>query len=169
MNIEIERKFILKQFPQSLPNISGTQFIFQLYLPDGKRIRRINNGVKISFEITTKMGAGLIREENNSSMNNISDAEFAKLLAYYPSIEKIRYYITEPFNTSPRYKEMVIDVFQNCNLLLYEVEFNNIEFAQEFHLPLYIIDYVDREVTNDDLYNNFNIARYINEKNKTAS
>jgi len=169
LNIEIERKYLLKQFPSFLPKISETHFIFQVFLSEEKRIRRINNGLKIVFEETIKTGQGLSRQEISRTIEAIPDVEFAKLLVQYPSIEKIRYYFVEPFSKDVHYRKMMIDVFQNCKLILYEIEFNDIESAYKFLPPSYIIDYIDREVTNDFAFNNFALAQTIYEKNKTTT
>lgn len=145
---EIERKFLVKEFPVQLKNCKKSK-ILQAYVAGGERELRVRSIDGEHFYLTEKSGKGLVREENEKE---ISKDEF---ILYYnlskgKKIQKTRYY------------------FPLCNLVaevdiyngskgpwgVVEVEFNSKDEAERFEIP----SWFGKEVTDNPKYKNFNLA-----------
>ena len=146
MNIEIERKFLIKKLPL---DIEETIHIKQYYFSNNKdmvqRLRIFNKETAIiSFkEKTSKMSK--YEFEYNIPLD---DAHKMISIANVPFIDKKRHII---HIDSLKWE---IDEFldQNKGLIIAEVELNNEK--QIVDIP----DWIDIEVSHDDRYYNYNLA-----------
>lgn len=153
---EIERIFKIDNIETSktLRNMSQyTYKIKQIYLsfkPFEIRLRTEIlplNGLNTFYYITFKLGKGLIRLEFTKRINE----NICKFLWKFQKagISKIRYCIpTENFTLQNKMsvKDAVFDDFKSLNLMTLELEFYNLESAQEFNN--HIISNLT-ELTND--------------------
>lgn len=145
---EIERKFLVKDFPSQLKSCKKSK-ILQAYIEGGERELRVRsiNGEK--FYLTEKSGKGLVREENEKE---ISKDEF---ILYYnlskgKKLQKTRYY----FPLENLVAE--VDIYKGSKgpWAVVEVEFNSKEEADNFEVP----SWFGKEVTGNPKYKNFNLA-----------
>lgn len=145
--IEIERKFLVKNIPESLGQ--GVT-IAQGYLhigDDGSEIRIRRMGEK--YFMTKKSGGDLQRQEEESE---IGEKEFyaAWLKTEGKRVEKTRYEI--PFEG----QTIELDLFAGslAGLMTAEVEFASIEASQSFTPP----EFLGNDITNDKRYKNQQLA-----------
>lgn len=160
--MEIERKFTVKKFPDSLSQYP-CRIIEQAYLNTDPvvRIRRQDNDYYLTYK-----GRGLMaREEYNLPLNELSYYHLRDK-ADGNVISKKRYVIPIEHPTFVSdYKENVdqislcveLDIFDEpfAPLVIAEVEFPSAETANAF-VPL---DWFDQDVTNDPSYHNSNLSR----------
>ena len=148
-NIEIERKFLVKEIPDNLNNFEKTDMT-QGYLNTAPvvRIRRENDDYVLTYK-----GSGLLsHSEYNLPLNEES---FNHLLKKCDGIiiSKTRYKI-------PIKNDLVaeLDIFKGelANLTLVEVEFTSIDEAKSFIPP----SWLGEDVTSDKRYHNSYISRY---------
>ena len=148
-NIEIERKFLVKEIPDNLNNFEKTDMT-QGYLNTAPvvRIRRENDDYVLTYK-----GSGLLsHSEYNLPLNEES---FNHLLKKCDGIiiSKTRYKI-------PIKNDLVaeLDIFKGelANLTLVEVEFTSIDEAKSFIPP----SWIGEDVTSDKRYHNSYISRY---------
>ncbi|MCA9537833.1 MAG: CHAD domain-containing protein [Myxococcales bacterium] len=150
--VEIERKFLLQGVPPDMPAVEGHR-IDQGYLPGAhlvERVRRIVTEHGERFVRTVKLGAGVERIE----VEEETDAEvFAALWALTEGrrVEKTRYAVPEG--------ELVweIDVFADRELVLAEVELPSVDAT--FEWPEWLAGHVLREVSEDEHFTNWRLAR----------
>lgn len=149
MTVEIERKFLLRAFP----DLSSTArkpirqgYISQTGDSADVRLRQMGDG----YFLTCKRGDGLVRDEFET---RITAEQFDAL---WPAtlgrrIEKTRYVGTLADGT-----QFELDVFEAAlrPLALVEVEFSSAEAAQAFMPP----DWFGDEVTDDPKYRNRALA-----------
>ncbi len=146
--LEIERKFVLKELPETiLAGVCG-QCIRQGYLLSGDSELRIRErGGKCTM--TVKRGTGLKRQEQECV---ISAQQFDMLwpLTEGQRIDKVRYVVP---CVGLNYE---IDVFKGdlAPLKILEIEFDSVAASREFNVP----DFVAREVTEDKAYKNAALA-----------
>ena len=148
-NIEIERKFLVKEIPDNLNNFEKTDMT-QGYLNNAPvvRIRRENDDYVLTYK-----GSGLLsHSEYNLPLNEES---FNHLLKKCDGIiiSKTRYKI-------PIKNDLVaeLDIFKGelVGLTLVEVEFTSIAEAKSFIPP----SWFGEDVTSDKKYHNSYISRY---------
>jgi len=147
---EIERKFLIKNYPSELTN-SPSHTILQgyVYIEDEFELRLRMKGDK--YYQTIKKGGGLKRDEFEIEITN---AQFDKLwqLTEGRRIEKLRYEIG--------YKKSIIelDVYGGHlkNLITAEIEFKSEEESIAFKPPAWFSE----EITADERYKNKNLALY---------
>lgn len=148
-NIEIERKFLVKEIPDNLNNFEKIDMT-QGYLNTAPvvRIRRENNDYVLTYK-----GSGLLsHSEYNLPLNEES---FNHLLKKCDGIiiSKTRYKI-------PIKNDLVaeLDIFKGelAGLTLVEVEFKSIDEAKSFIPP----SWFGEDVTSDKRYHNSYISRY---------
>lgn len=147
---EIERKFLIKNYPPELTNSPGHTILQgYVYIEDEFELRLRMKGDK--YYQTIKKGAGLKRDEFEIEINN---AQFEKLwqLTEGRRIEKLRYEIG--------YKKLIIelDVYGGHlkNLITAETEFKSEEEGIAFKPPAWFSE----EITTDERYKNKNLALY---------
>ncbi len=148
MNIEIERKFLVKEF--DVKNAIEKIKIKQGYISscDGKvvRVRTFNDKAYLTVKYRkSKLSRGEFEYEIPfcDALNLIENACSGEVL------EKTRYIY--PFEE----KTWEIDVFEGKNkgIILAEIELERED--EEFNLP----PFVEKEVTNDKRYSNHNLAK----------
>tara|TARA_B100002052_G_C15877959_1_gene597846 strand:- start:145 stop:621 length:477 start_codon:yes stop_codon:yes gene_type:complete len=147
LNIEIERKFLVNEMPN---NIDKTISIKQYYLMNEislvQRLRLFDNKYAIlSFKQKT---------------NELSKYEFEYEIPYKDALKMIEFLPSTPFIEKKRHictydnLKWDIDEFRgkNAGLIVAEIELDNEK--QHIKLPKWI----DKEVTNQNKYYNFNLA-----------
>ena len=159
--MEIERKFTIKQMPESLSDFPSHK-IQQAYLNTDPviRIRRQDNDYYLTYK-----GKGLMaREEYNLPLNAES---FDHLLTKADGniISKTRYLIplaSPAFRSGYAAPEEVhltveLDIFDPpfAPLIIAEVEFPDTEMAEAFLMP----DWFLEDVTQDTAYHNSNMSK----------
>lgn len=157
MAIEIEKKFLLKFFPDLDNSNSSIEKIQQGYLffsisrnnvPRHCRIRIINN--KNSF-ITFKIGKGQKREEIEYEIP-LKDGLYLYNECNY-KLEKKRYHYKDP-NLNKNLK-VIIDFFPVINETVVEIESDNIDDFNNFTKPYYC----GKEVSDDPRFSNIVLAK----------
>ena len=148
-NIEIERKFLVKEIPDKLDTFERIDMT-QGYLNTNPvvRIRKENDDYVLTYK-----GSGLLsRSEYNLPLNEES---FEHLLKKCDGIiiSKSRYKIPLKNNLIAE-----LDIFKGDldSLKLVEVEFNSIEEADNFTPP----EWFGKDVTTDGRYHNSYISKY---------
>ena len=148
-NIEIERKFLVKEMPDNLDNYERVDMT-QGYLNTNPvvRIRKENDDYVLTYK-----GSGLLsRSEYNLPLNEES---FNHLIKKCDGIiiSKSRYKI-------PLKNKLMaeLDIFKGDldSLKLVEVEFNSVEEADNFIPP----EWFGEDVTTDNRYHNSYISKY---------
>ena len=147
MNIEIERKFLVKQLPSCIDTVIH---IKQYYISNNQNMvqrLRIFNGEEaiISFKQKTSKLAKyefeyhIPIEDANKMIEFMGDIPFINKKRHIIKIESIKWEIDEFLD-------------QNKGLIIAEVELNDIK--QIINIP----DWVGKEVTEDNKYYNYNLA-----------
>ncbi len=149
---EIERKWLLSALPPRVVGVDPAEFT-QGYLPGEalvERIRRETRGGVTRWVRTVKLGRGLSRIEIEEEA---SDALGAALLALTEGkrVTKRRYAIED----GPLTWE--IDAFTDRDLFLAELELP--DETTPFTIPAWLAAYVVREVTDDETFTNWRLAR----------
>ena len=148
-NIEIERKFLVKEMPDNLDNYERVDMTQgYLYTNPVVRIRKENDDYVLTYK-----GSGLLsRSEYNLPLN---EASFNHLIKKCDGIiiSKSRYKIPLKNNLIAE-----LDIFKGDldSLKLVEVEFNSVEEADNF-IPS---EWFGEDVTTDSRYHNSYISKY---------
>lgn len=150
-NMEIERKYLVKEIPFSL-NSFDVRIIEQGYLCTAPvvRIRRDND----KYELTYKSGGLMKRREENLPLNQ---AAYEHLVTKVDGrvIQKKRYMI--PLDRENADLTVELDVFEGdlAPLVLAEVEFPDEESANAFVAP----EWLGEDVTFCGLYHNSYLSK----------
>lgn len=153
--IEMERKFVLKYIPEL--DYDEIYRIDQYYLTDNVRFRReqrINSYVEIKYLCCTKRPL----VESNPCINEENTFQIPREM-YVKVFETGKFKMVTKIRHAYKYGGFIfeIDQFANDNLILLEVEYSsenpNVEFPKE------IMDSIEREVTFDKTYKNYNLAK----------
>jgi CYTH domain-containing protein len=154
MPLEIERKFLLRKFPDSEEKFETNLIIEQFYTKESDRVERyrIEKGDKFErFKLTTKtpLSHGVFEEIETK----ITEEEWMKRRS-----ESL--YISYIFKT--RFKTVIdgltweVDRYENLSLTIMEVELPDINH------PIVIPDFINKEiikeVTGDKPFANFNLG-----------
>lgn len=157
--VEIEKKWLIdkNKIPYDLSKVDDRVEIEQTYLNFSPEIRvRKYKDVKgkYSYEFTVKTNLrehGTVRDELNAP---ISEVEYDELILKKEgnTIQKTRYQI---FDNN---RIIAIDIFKGDleGLAYMEIEFKNLEEANSFKTP----DWVIKDVTSDVNYKNGHLARF---------
>ena len=148
-NLEIERKFLLRNLPSKLDK-SRSESIQQGYIAltsDSREVRIRRKGE--TRYLTVKVGRGLTREETEIE---ISEYQFDQLwpTTGHAQLQKIRHYCHHGEHL------VEIDQYQGmlAPLLVAEVEFDSEAESRNFIPP----DWFGEEITNDLRFSNYNLA-----------
>ena len=150
--LEIERKFLLKRLPESMPKATELR-IEQGYLPGDRlveRLRSIESNGHRSYVRTVKVGAGLVRTE----LEEETSAEmFQKMwpLTKGRRLTKKRHRVPQGDFT------WEIDEFTDRELVLAEIELPSAD--TEVKIPDWLQSSVEREVTGEVAYLNSKLAK----------
>lgn len=150
--LEIERKFLLKRLPESMPE-STSVVIEQGYLPGERlveRLRTVELGRQRTYLRTVKIGAGLVRTE----LEEETSADVFK--AMWPLTKGRR--LTKRRHRVPDGRlTWDIDEFTDRELVLAEIELPSSETPVE--IPSWLEPWIEREVTGDVAYLNWTLAK----------
>ena len=150
--LEIERKFLLRKMPESMPN-STSVTMEQGYMPGERlveRLRAVEAGRQRTYFRTVKIGAGVVRTE----LEEETSAEVFK--AMWPLTKGKR--LTKRRHRVPDGDlAWEIDEFTDRELVLAEVELPSAETQVE--IPEWLAPFVEREVTGDVAYLNSTLAK----------
>lgn len=154
MAMEIERKFLLPEFPQQLIdegklNILSRQRMEQTYLaidgPQELRVRKIEdlNSGEVHYTHTFKNGLGLSREEVEYE---ISQGLYKQMTDAVHAVPLLKERITAEWNGIT----VEIDVYEQLRLSVIEVEFQSLEECRAFQAP----DWFGEDVSEEKKYSN---------------
>jgi CYTH domain-containing protein len=150
--LEIERKFLLKGLPESMPDASAVR-IEQGYLPGERlveRLRSVEADRQRTYLRTVKVGAGLVRSE----LEEETSAEIFRTM--WPLTKGKR--LTKRRHRVPQGDlTWEIDEFTDRDLVLAEIELPSAETPVE--IPDWLEPWVEREVTGDVAYLNWTLAK----------
>ncbi len=158
--MEIERKFLIAELPDSFKALSGLN-IRQGYIiitDDGFELRLRQKDDR--FYQTIKQGSGLVRQEDEIELTHTQFQTLWPLTANR-RIEKVRYEIP----VGDLIGELDIFSEQLEGLLLVEVEFETLEQSQSFKAP----SWFGAEVTDDKRFKNQQLAMHGFPKTAAAS
>ncbi|MBI65910.1 MAG: adenylate cyclase [Candidatus Marinimicrobia bacterium] len=146
MHLEIERRFLVNKEKFIFPN--NKKLIKQAYLmvDDSQvlRIRKVENDYLLTYKYKK---TNINRLEFEYPIDSDDGNKLISLSKYF-IIEKDRYY----YQTDNHLWE--IDVFHSDNngLIIAEIELK--DENEDFEIP----DWIDKEISNDDRYLNFNLS-----------
>jgi CHAD domain-containing protein/CYTH domain-containing protein len=150
--LEIERKFLLKGLPESMPDATAVT-IEQGYLPGERlveRLRAVEVGRQRTYFRTVKVGAGIVRTE----LEEETSAEVFKSM--WPLTKGKR--LTKRRHRVPDGAlAWEIDEFTDRELVLAEIELPAAD--TEVTIPTWLEPFVEREVTGDVAYLNSTLAK----------
>lgn len=150
--LEIERKYLLKQLPEEMPEATAVQ-IEQGYLPGERlveRLRAVENGKQRSYFRTVKVGAGLVRTE----LEEQTTTEIFKAMWPFTKGKRL---------TKRRHRvrqgevAWEIDEFTDRDLVLAEIELPSAD--TEVEIPEWLRPWIEREVTGEVAYLNSTLAK----------
>lgn len=164
MALEIERKFLLPEYPDQLIREGQLEIltrhnIDQTYLAiDGGqelRVRKITDldTGEVTFTHTFKDGKGISREEIEYS---ISEGLYNQMIDAVKAVPLIKERLTGVWNGVT----IEIDVYNQLKLSVLEVEFSSLEDAESFIAP----DWFGEDVSTDRQYSNKTVWRELQDK-----
>lgn len=148
---EIERKFKIKEIPNTLPKpLDLTQTYLEAPKGEERRVRSINNERFVMTIKRPKSSNGLVREEIEKEISK-EDYELFLKSQIGTQIKKKRYKIPEDNNLTYE-----LDIYEGNlkGLMVVEVEFMSKEAATQFQPPEWFGD----EVTSNKEYKNSSLA-----------
>ncbi|WP_435924250.1 CYTH domain-containing protein [Paenibacillus sp. DYY-L-2] len=159
MPLEIERKFLLPEYPKALIEegailIQREQVIDQTYLAlDGDqelRVRKIKDLAtgELKYTHTFKRGFGLAREEVEY---DISAGLYEQMIHIRRAVPLVKKRTTATWNDVP----IEIDDYRQINMLVLEVEFESEEEALNFEPPAWF----GPDISTDKQYSNKKVWR----------
>ncbi|RJE87588.1 CYTH domain-containing protein [Paenibacillus sp. 1011MAR3C5] len=154
MSLEIERKFLLPQYPEAQIEagelvLRSEQRIEQTYLAmdenEELRVRRLTDLAtgQVSHTHTFKSGNGLVREEVEYSISGSIYAQVTEAFGFTP-LTKNR--ITAEWNG----RTVEIDTYDQIQLSVLEVEFPSLEEANAFQAP----EWFGEDISSQKRYSN---------------
>ncbi|MEK3883004.1 CYTH domain-containing protein [Paenibacillus sp. PL2-23] len=154
MGLEIERKFLLPEYPDAVIRAGELvlrleQRIEQTYLAmddnEELRIRRIADLAtgEVSYTHTFKRGNGLVREEVEYA---ISEGIYSQVAAAFGFMPLTKNRITAEWNG----RTVEIDIYDQVQLIVLEVEFGSLEEANAFVAP----DWFGEDISSKKQYSN---------------
>lgn len=166
MALEIERKFLLPEFPEQLIEegqlkIVTRHSIDQTYLAiDGGqelRVRKITDldTGEVTFTHTFKNGKGIKREEIEYF---ISEGLYNQMIEAVNAVALVKERITAVWNGIT----VEIDVYSQLQLSVLEVEFESLEEAESFTAP----EWFGKDVSTEKKYSNKTVWKELQNKAK---
>ncbi|MEV5026526.1 CYTH domain-containing protein [Paenibacillus sp. LPE1-1-1.1] len=164
MSLEIERKFLLPEFPSALVEDSklkvlSEQRIEQTYLAIDEnqelRVRRIVDLASgdVTYTHTFKLGNGMLREEIEYS---ISESIYGQVINAFGFVPLTKNRITAEWDG----RVIEIDTYDQIELSVLEVEFDSEEAANTFQAP----DWFGKDISSERQYSNKKVWRELQEK-----
>ncbi|HSA55831.1 MAG TPA: CHAD domain-containing protein [Gemmatimonadaceae bacterium] len=155
--IEIERKYLLAGLPERMPAATVTT-LTQGYVPGERlveRLRTVERDGARRYYRTVKVGTGLVRTELEEETTRAVFEAMWPLTAGH-RLTKRRHAVSDGEGGAGALV-WEIDEFTDRPLVLAEVELP--DEGTEVQLPAWLAPVVEREVTSDPAYLNFNLAR----------
>lgn len=155
MSLEIERKFLLSEFPDQLIEegllaVRSDRRIEQTYLAMDKsqelRVRRMTDFLQdgvVTYNQTFKRGNGLVREEIEYE---ISEEIYGQLIRAFGVKPLVKRRVTVDWQGIG----IEIDCYEHIALIVAEVEFDSVESADAFESPAWF----DRDISSERDYSN---------------
>lgn len=154
MGLEIERKFLLPEYPADLIReheirIEKEQLIDQTYLAihgdQELRVRKIQDltSKRVEYTHTFKKGHGIAREEVEYS---ISEGLYEQIINAHQAVPLIKKRTTAVWED----KVIEIDDYEQIQLLVLEVEFASVEEAENFNAP----GWFGNDISSEKQYSN---------------
>ncbi|BFH60595.1 CYTH domain-containing protein [Paenibacillus azoreducens] len=154
MGLEIERKFLLPEYPADLIReheirIEKEQLIDQTYLAihgdQELRVRKIQDltSKQVEYTHTFKKGHGIAREEVEYS---ISEGLYEQMINAHQAVPLIKKRTTAVWGD----KVIEIDDYEQIQLLVLEVEFASVEEAENFNAP----GWFGKDISSEKQYSN---------------
>ncbi|MBP3965982.1 CYTH domain-containing protein [Paenibacillus lignilyticus] len=164
MPLEIERKFLLTEFPERLIGTGellrvSEHRIEQTYLaldgPQELRVRRIVDLAtdEVSYTHTFKSGHGLAREEVEYS---ISQGIYEQVIQAFGAVPLTKNRITAHWGD----RVVEIDIYDQIRLMVLEVEFDSEEAAVAFEPPAWF----GKDISTEKQYSNKKVWRELQER-----
>lgn len=166
MSLEIERKFLLRELPQSL--IEGGQLrlqaehrIEQTYLAlagdQELRVRRIKDLAtdKVTYTHTFKRGHGLLREEIEYE---ISEGIYEQITGIHQAVPLTKNRVIADWSG----RMIEIDLYDQIDLMVLEVEFASEEEATQFTPPAWF----GLDISTNKVYSNKKVWKELQERSK---
>ncbi|MEC0172705.1 CYTH domain-containing protein [Paenibacillus graminis] len=154
MDMEIERKFLLPEYPERLIQEGRVQVITRhsidqtyLAIEDGQelRVRKITDldSGEITYTHTFKDGKGISRKEIEYS---ISEGLYNQMIEAVKAVPLVKTRITGIWNGTT----VEIDLYTQLELAVLEVEFDSLEAAESFVAP----EWFGKDVSVEKKYSN---------------
>lgn len=169
MSLEIERKFLLKEYPEQLIKdgklkVISEQVIDQTYIAMDEdqelRVRRIVDKLSgdVTYTHTFKKGHGLIREEVEYS---ISGGIYEQIIGTFNLIPLIKTRTTAHWEDI----RVEIDQYDQIDFIVLEVEFTSEKEATEFNTPHWFGEDIstDRRFSNKKVWSELQRNRNSND------
>lgn len=164
MGMEIERKFLLPEYPERLIEegqltVLTRQSIDQTYLAieDGQelRVRKITDldSGEITYTHTFKDGKGISRQEIEYF---ISEGIYNQMIEAVKAVPLVKTRITGVWNGTT----VEIDLYTQLQLSVLEVEFDSLEEAESFNAP----EWFGQDVSVDKQYSNKTVWKQLQHK-----
>ncbi|NWL88611.1 adenylate cyclase [Paenibacillus sp. 79R4] len=154
MSLEIERKFLLSEYPanrikEGEIQIEREQIIEQTYLAlhgdQELRVRKIHDlaSGEVEYTHTFKKGHGIAREEVEYS---ISKGIYEQMIDTHQAVPLIKKRTTAVWGD----RVIEMDDYEQIQLLVLEVEFASLEEAESFAAPAWF----GKDISSDKQYSN---------------
>ncbi|WP_258881412.1 CYTH domain-containing protein [Paenibacillus sp. sptzw28] len=168
MALEIERKFLLGEFPGTLIGsgkllVQSEQRIEQTYLAiDEKqelRVRRITDlaSGRVEYTHTFKNGNGLSREEIEYS---ISESIYGQVIGAFRAVPLSKTRVTALWGETV----IEIDSYDQVELIVAEVEFGSVEEARLFAAP----EWFGADISDNRQYSNKTVWRELQKQSQSS-
>jgi len=144
--MEIERKFLIDRFPESLPLKSECEML-QLYISVMPTVRARSKkvGDKETYRLTVKGSGELCREEIETSVTKEQFDGLCRIAEKEP-IKKLKRCYSLPDGLVLECS--LVDEGTETEFMYAEVEFESVEAAEKFVVP----DFLGKEVTYDNYW-----------------
>ncbi len=164
MDMEIERKFLLPEYPERLIQEGQVQVITRhsidqtyLAIEDGQelRVRKITDldSGEITYTHTFKDGKGISRKEIEYS---ISEGLYNQMIEAVKAVPLVKTRITGIWNGTT----VEIDLYTQLELAVLEVEFDSLEAAESFVAP----EWFGKDVSVEKKYSNKTVWKELQNK-----
>ncbi|MDR0269289.1 CYTH domain-containing protein [Paenibacillus sp.] len=166
MALEIERKFLLPEYPAALISeqvirIEKEQWIEQTYLAIHEdqelRVRKIHDltSKQLEYTHTFKKGHGIAREEVEYS---ISEGLYEQMITVHQAVPLIKKRTTAVWGDHV----IEIDDYEQIQLLVLEVEFASVEEAESFVAP----EWFGKDISTEKQYSNKKVWKELQGRNE---
>ena len=154
MNLEIEKRFIIKRLPLPESSFKEVHHIVQFYGPTG----RLRNVTIIKDGKSTKKYIRTNKKSISPGVNEEIESEISKK-QFDKELKKCTKYLfkTRFIKKVGKYK-WEIDVFKNLSLIIAEVEMKTKKELKTVKLPKFMKDTLISDITGIKCFSNFNLA-----------